>query len=477
MLKERLINAINERISKYDLNDRYNFESCCENIDDFLYEVVVIKKNEEETKLVNEFIAENLDLLMKYTTGNSRWFRPLLDDNKFKDNFVLYIKNHMEQFKDDIEFIQIIALLYDKDCTDLITSKEFLNKLFEFKYPNDFYLDLYLFMPEDFMPIYIDMCIDNNIELNLTFIMLVYTYYKDYFISNFDKIINSTKDIFALKKAVINDNELYSKINKYIDDNEELVLSKTSELYIERKIYDEVKDIKLLKNILILIIKDNMKNENVKVSDIVEVGTGAYSSSLQVGDKIIKIGKRKTKKIVNNPYILEPLLRREFKVDNTEIFVEVVERVNTDEKYGFKQLYELYKKVRNLGLIWTDCTNSNVGRLLKDNKRYWRFDLQPTDEMLNLKPGILDTRLKKGELVILDSDYIFEEDDPNIIDPHTTNLLQFETKFQKELEEVLDLVSNSEVGSEEYNNIIIKKGFRVDYVTKKLKEKYNGKHI
>lgn len=432
MNKKEILNKIEKEINKHNLDDRYEFESCSENIDDFLYELIVTNKNNNE---MYEFIAENLDYLMKYSTGNSRWFREILDNEKLRDKFIIYIKNNLSKFKNDIDFIEVVALLNKYECYDVLTSKEFLNKLFDLKFPNDFYLDLYIFLPEEFIPTYIDLCIENRLTFSNTFLYLIFTFYKEYFISNFDRIINSTKEIISLKTIVVTDSDVYKKLVEYIDKNEELVLNKISEAYIERKMTGDIGDISLLKNILVLIIKDIIKNENVKVSDITEVGTGAFSTSLRIGDKIIKIGKRNNKKIKNNPYILTPLLRREFKVDNNSIFVEVVERVNTDEKYSFDEIYSLYKKLRDIGLVWTDCTNSNVGRLIKDNKRYWRFDLQPSDKLLNLEPGNLNTRLKEGELVILDSDYIFDENDPNIIDPHTTNLLQFETRYKKELEE------------------------------------------
>ena len=49
-----------------------------------------------------------------------------------------------------------------------------------------------------------------------------------------------------------------------------------------------------------------------------------------------------------------------------ELYIEIQERVELLKpgNYTDDEIYELYKKVRNLGLIWFDVEPRNIGRLL-----------------------------------------------------------------------------------------------------------------
>ena len=121
-----------------------------------------------------------------------------------------------------------------------------------------------------------------------------------------------------------------------------------------------------------------MKNENAQFSDIT-FDSGGFSNVLLVGNKVIKLGSRLTKKFPNNPYIIAPLLRRELKNDEETCFVEVTERVNTTSKVSNEELYQLFKNLRNLGLVWIDMKDDNVGRLKSDNIIYWHENLEPPE--------------------------------------------------------------------------------------------------
>ena len=156
-----------------------------------------------------------------------------------------------------------------------------------------------------------------------------------------------------------------------------------------------------------------MKNENVKLSDITYKG-GGLSSVLLIGNKVIKIGDRATKSFPNNPYIISPLLRKKLEFNGESCFVEVTERVDTSKKASKEELYQLFKKLRNLNLTWTDIKEDNVGRLKKENIIHWRQNLNPTDGVLGLDVKRGETILKEGDLVILDADFIYDENDPNI---------------------------------------------------------------
>ena len=179
-------------------------------------------------------------------------------------------------------------------------------------------------------------------------------------------------------------------------------------------------------------ILEVMKNENVKFSAIT-YNSGGFSRVLLIGDKVIKIGDRVTKKFPNNPYIIAPLLRKKLEINGESCFTEVTERVDTDKQISREELYLLFKNLRNLGLVWTDIKETNVGRLRKDNIIHWQENLYPTDEILGLDTKRGQTLLKAGDLVILDADFIYDENDPNI--QHTDRKAifdEFERRYQME---------------------------------------------
>lgn len=272
---------------------------------------------------------------------------------------------------------------------------------------------------------------------------------------NIDYLLKTIEncDLFRLKKTIITKSlnlgyseketeEIIKKIKKKIETKkEEYVKITINNLYIPLatcKMIEELDEIDIKKldtiyDIVYLIIDDISKNEEVNISEMNILSKGSYSYVLEIGNKVLKIGStRKTKTFPNNPYIITPLLRKEFPVnDNLSVFVEVTEKVDTKSYISEEELYQLYKKVRDLGLYWTDVDYRNVGRLLKDNKPNWRQKLPLTDERLKLQPYRGNDLLKKGEVAIIDSDYIFENK------PASYNKIgleiEFERRYQNEL--------------------------------------------
>ena len=192
-------------------------------------------------------------------------------------------------------------------------------------------------------------------------------------------------------------------------------------------------------------ILDVMKNENVKFSDITYNG-GGFSRILLIGDKVIKLGDRVTKNFPNNPYIVVPLLRKEFDINNMKCFAEVTERVDTSTKPSKEELYQLFKNLRNLGLKWTDIKEANVGRLNKKNIIHWRDNLNPTEEVLELGTKRGTTILEEGDWVILDADFIYDENDPNINYTNNKPLYdEFEKRYQSEKRKLKEREENPKI--------------------------------
>lgn len=259
----------------------------------------------------------------------------------------------------------------------------------------------------------------------------------------------NSQNLYSLMKFVKDNPSAYSKVKDYIDNNpEKAVNSIFCEINKRVKIEDTT-----LKEVVKLIILDVLKNENVKLSDITYNG-GGLSSVLLIGNKVIKIGDRATKSFPNNPYIISPLLRKKLEFNGAFCFVEVTERVDTSKKASKEELYQLFKKLRNLNLVWTDIKEDNVGRLKKENIIHWRQNLNPTDGVLGLDVKRGETILKEGDLVILDADFIYDENDPNINYINNKDIYdEFEKRYQKEIKELKEQETKSDLNVIDFNEI------------------------
>lgn len=263
---------------------------------------------------------------------------------------------------------------------------------------------------------------------------------------NIDLILknNGLVDLFWLKSITKNDYQTLEKVKNKISEKKEISINTTIKKIYKRfvdKNYnnltsEEHQQLETILDVTYLIIEDICKNEQIEIADMNELNSGAFSTVLELGNKVLKIGAtRGTKTFHNNPYVNAMLLRKEFKInDKYSFFVEVAEKLDIKSEVSEEELYQLYKKIRDIHLIWVDVAVRNVGRLLKDNKVYWRQELPITDERLGLKPFRGQEILKKGAIVVVDNDLIFDENErPEIINEYSTLLQKsFEERYQKE---------------------------------------------
>ena len=256
-----------------------------------------------------------------------------------------------------------------------------------------------------------------------------YLHNKNYF----DAITKKSNNLLSLKEYTSNDFLINKKIAKIIDQNARLFTKQILNKAIKdfRMEYDIIPtNLKIIEQINYLIIKEIVDNEKVKMSSIKLIGRGEFSDVYQIENKIIKLGKKRgTKTFPNNPYIVKPLLRKEFELgEKTKIFVEVCEKILTN-CCTKEDVDEIYKKMRRLGLVWIDVKQKNLGKLLKDNKIYWNKPLSPSDTVLMLQEYRGSEELKKGDVVICDADYIYDESGKNY---NIQRVAEYELKFKKE---------------------------------------------
>jgi len=392
-------------------------------------------------------IIPNISILLKHTDENNNFwpiYTELYDNPLFFQSFAKNINNlksgyYLEKLFSDICKFSGTTKVFDYD--------EVLEYLVKDKYTEIVWIK------------YIDM-MDSNQKIrflnlirkeriNIDFILancfnlqelLTREAIEDYIISNIDDFIKQSSNIFTLKEYFKNLPNILIRINKYIDSNH---------LIISKSIINSIKKLEYPKNnqenfevVLSMLIDELVSNEQINYSDIEINMTGSTSIVIMIKDKVLKISKgRKCESFPNNPYIIKPLLRRKFIFQDEEFFVEITEKAKTSNKINQEDLYHLYKGFRELGLVWTDISKNNVGYLKRDNIIHWHEELNPSDEVLNFEPSQGNIILKKGDLVVIDADYIYKEEDIkdilNIDNPDFVISLPFlaqifETRYQEE---------------------------------------------
>lgn len=294
------------------------------------------------------------------------------------------------------------------------------------------------FFDENNQKYFIDKCIENKININYWGNFGgVFQFLSDnninYVNSRIIDILPYTDDIFLIKDYY-KDSDKKEIIEKFIETHPECVYknieSKIKDVYHKNDQGIPNQDILDIAN---MIIKEIVAEDNTKMNDINYV-IGGYSLVIFTNSKVIKIGgERQTELFPDNPYIVTPLIRKNLSNDDCKCFIEVTEKVQGNIKVTDEELYELYKKLRDLGLVWTDVDEKNVGRLEKANTIYWNKNIAHETNYLTFDGKVGEGMLQAGDLIILDADWIYKENDPNIEVPRSSKYPEFEERYQEEL--------------------------------------------
>ena len=225
---------------------------------------------------------------------------------------------------------------------------------------------------------------------------------------------------FLKDKSIESDNKLEMIMGANLEEISKSLLIEPSEMD-DNIDYDwdyRIEIAERYKKTISMLINELLKDGNCSYLDIERKNSGAFTHVYKIGNKVLKIGTPKLlHKIPNHRRIIQPLLRRELPSSGEgAIYVEVEEAVEPvhDPRY-FKQLYEIYKELRDDGLIWGDPKLANIGILQKENKQVLHGEYLPVDyKTLGFMNNPIGNPLKKGQLVIIDPDYIFKVGDENI---------------------------------------------------------------
>ncbi len=242
--------------------------------------------------------------------------------------------------------------------------------------------------------------------------------------NNIDYVLNnySLKKIIAIYEHLKLNEKETNKIDSYFNmKKEEFLTAILTKTLLTSGNVDE-KQLNSLINIVTKTVDKVLEKENCKITDIKILLSGGFSSVIQIGDMIVKVGlPRKTFDIPNDKRILQPYLRKDLSKEyGVEAVIEVSDRVDTDISLSEDELYEIYKDMRNRGIVCGDFKYDNVGKLIKPN-------ISHNDE-INGMIGEISETFNSGEYVIIDTDFIYNENDPNI--DLTSNLSsKFENRY------------------------------------------------
>ena len=273
--------------------------------------------------------------------------------------------------------------------------------------------------------------------------------FKEFIEDSIEQILSGTKD-----EELFNVVQLIKGVSPKVENKLNAILEK-KQLTIVRTILDKSTNARRTElsdreqclddyvTTLSIMIRELLASEGKKWTDINYKGEGGYSIVYEIGGKVIKIGApRRTYNIPNHRRILQPLIRTNFTSGKAEdkVFacIEISDKVEAKQDKDYKdeyedKLYQVYKELREDGIIWTDARLGNIGILKKENipslngEKMWvapnstGFDKENSGEPL-----------KEGEWVIIDTDYIFSKDDSEIIWTCNSFSKRFEARWQRE---------------------------------------------
>lgn len=386
-----------------------------------------------------QILLKHLGTMLKLSNQeNIEWlgYKAIYSQKKFMETLAASIDKYSFPMEISELFQQLYTKIDNENLRQNIFTADMNKKLVEMNLSSNSYARLYSMMTNAQRNNLLEQLLSNNININYSK-FLPYNDTITFIKNNIDIIYTHGGNIIDIKRLMElkREDKFVSKINAYIDNNPYIMVNSIIDILKTKILNNKKINFNKYRSFIFLLLDEISKNESTSISSTEFIGTGGYSAVFAIKTKVIKIGiERKTPHFPNNPYILKPLLRKTITIDNIPIFFEVTEKVDTNiNDITKEEIYKLYKNIREIGLIWTDVKIDNVGRLIKDNKIYWYENITPSDETLEFTKTIGNHQLKKGELIVLDGDYIYNENDHNINSKMSNLQTEFEKTYQKEL--------------------------------------------
>ena len=159
-------------------------------------------------------------------------------------------------------------------------------------------------------------------------------------------------DVKTLWKEKIIEN-LRNKNNNFFEENYE---------YFIKRLSLEKLDNSLIKEIYMILLGVAII-EGVNISNIEYINSGSYSYVYKLGNKVIKIGKKRyTPNIPNHKLIAKAQVSRLLNSKDKEVFVEVMDYYEFDPYINMFKALQIYKKLRKSRIRWLDVKPENLAR-------------------------------------------------------------------------------------------------------------------
>lgn len=250
---------------------------------------------------------------------------------------------------------------------------------------------------------------------------------QEFIYNNFDYVLAnySLKKIVYIYEYMELSDEMKVKLDKYLNTKKEEFLSVLLSNTLSFRGNVDKDKLAALFEVVVPIVDHLLEKENCRITDIKILLSGSYSNVLRIGESIIKVGiPRKTFNIPNDKRILQPHLRKDLSEEfGIEATIEVCDRVDTDFIISEDELYDLYKEMRDRGIVCGDFKYGNIGKLIRSNP--------PRNNPQYGMMGDVSETLEAGEYVMLDTDFIYREGDPHI-ELSSDLSRKFESRYQRQ---------------------------------------------
>ncbi len=350
---------------------------------------------------------------------------------KKRNSCVKYVENNflkiLNKTNKSDKFRLVVLFFSDNDLKEII-EKNFIGILQEFNSNKD---------TQEYIKMFLKIFFDSSAEK------------KKFIQENIEEIIQNIDKSCLFDTAKIlkcTSEDIKNRLNREIEDNKFLI---SKEMILKALPNDtfingvaDKSDLNDYSKTLSIIIDELLESENLSWVDITAIGKGGFCTVYKLGDKVLKVGEpRVSYKIPNHERIVQPILRTNLTGKNSQkpfCCLEISDYLRTyfksTEKNDLNLLYTVYKELRDAGIKWTDVKWDNVGRLIRPNT--------PTlnGKEIYINPNSVgfdkqnDKTLGKGNIVIIDSDFIynFDEDSEKIYYGSINMYDDFENRYRKE---------------------------------------------
>lgn len=270
-----------------------------------MFEEELLKSPDKE-KNAKEFV-DNLDIVLSYTSLNAmEWIQYDIVTNH--SDFVNKLADSLKFYNDGESLKEVVFILVylSEKLKNRLFNNYMIEKILELRLPSESYLTLFKRMNNDERYSFLKMDLALKVPVDYSEVSL--SKKEEKFISdNIITFASFSNNVLSFKKYVHDNKRYLMSLNDYINSNYKCILDS-----IVLEITHKCKKCpKLFTEVIDLLIRDIILNEECNLSDISISSIGFFSVVVKIGNKILKIGTDRMKyKFNNNPYIVKPLIRK-----------------------------------------------------------------------------------------------------------------------------------------------------------------------